>query len=483
MLSAVYLVPVEQDSDSARSLIDSALPSRAPDPLGAVAADMLSRGAAQVAVMPALADPPVPEDLQKTLGVPPELLEAVTSATRFAVVRAMWLPSWPPLHELVARACAGVLAAEVAAPLVDTSIPQVLSAERALATLQPPPVLLTLSQWVLVFISAGPRGLWLTTKGLSRFGLPELRVENVPPQLGEHWNVIMNGIAAKVFALWFQALRKKDSGASGSSVASGLHEGPGSSGASEASGSSKASGSPEASGPGDSGVAFVQIPDLIVVSEADVARAHNTAPKGGRYAQTLFRLAFDPASDPGEDSFLTVQPPDDFPGSAGEYFAQACTAIFGPAEQDVRYLPPTQAMDDAIAAARAALPAARSRFLAGDIPSRARLMVKHRIALPAAPDGGGPSSDGLHGGNGGNGGGTEYPWAYVNSWDDPATVLASAAADAELDPGIRAGRPIVIAADAIVDWAIWVDGEGVVEGGLTNRVAMAYSGRDDVASR
>ncbi|HTU73869.1 MAG TPA: hypothetical protein VMG38_10160 [Trebonia sp.] len=318
MLSAVYLVPTELDKDSARSLIDSALSPRLPDPLGTVVADMLSRGAAQVAVMPARPEPPVPRDLQDRIGVPPELVEAVTSATKFAVVTAMWLPSWPPLHELVARACASALAAEVAAPVVDTSIPQVLSAERAVLTLQPPPDLLTLSEWVLVFVSAGPQGLWLATKGLSRFGLPELRVDGVPPDLGEPWSVLMQGIAAKVFALWFQALRVKDSRAADSADS-------GDSGAAD-SGTADSG----AAGPGDPEAAVIEIPDMIVVSEADVARAHDMSPKGDRSCQALFRLAFDPVPDPGADRFLTVAPPDDFPGTVGEYFEQACAAIFGP---------------------------------------------------------------------------------------------------------------------------------------------------------
>jgi hypothetical protein len=46
------------------------------------------------------------------------------------------------------------------------------------------------------------------------------------------------------------------------------------------------------------------------------------------------------------------------------------------------------------------------------------------------------------------------------------------------DPGIRAGRPIVVDAGAIIDWAIWIDGQGIVEGGLTNVIAQ---GQDPAA--
>ena len=106
-----------------------------------------------------------------------------------------------------------------------------------------------------------------------------------------------------------------------------------------------------------------------------------------------------------------------------------------------------------MATARSQLPAVRQRFLSGEIPLRARLMVKHRIV---ATDGSQSS---------------EYPWAYVTAWDDPAKVLGNSAGDAVLDPRVRVGRPIVISAESVVDWAIWTDGEGVVEGGVTNVVA------------
>jgi hypothetical protein len=105
-------------------------------------------------------------------------------------------------------------------------------------------------------------------------------------------------------------------------------------------------------------------------------------------------------------------------------------------------------------AAREALPAVRARFLAGDLPPRAQLMIKHEISVP---------------------GQAEYPWAYVTSWADPARVLGNSAGDATLDPGIRAGRPIVVAAETIIDWAIWVDGKGIVEGGQTNVIAQGHA--------
>jgi hypothetical protein len=60
-------------------------------------------------------------------------------------------------------------------------------------------------------------------------------------------------------------------------------------------------------------------------------------------------------------------------------------------------------------------------------------------------------------------------WARVESWshDDEVTVRDIGR---ELSPGGRPGVPVPVAATGIVDWAIWVDGEGVTEGARTESI-------------
>jgi hypothetical protein len=186
-------------------------------------------------------------------------------------------------------------------PLVDTFIPKVMAPEPAIAALPDATSKLRLTDWVLVFGSAGHQGLWMTTKGLGRFGLPELQVSNVPPQYGEHWTSLLMGISARLLDSWLDALRVRD------------------------------------------GAAFAEIPRILDISEADVASAYNADPHGGGHVPV--RLAFDPAPDDTTDSFLTIQPPDDYPASAGEYLAYACKEVFGDPLQQVRYLSPTETME------------------------------------------------------------------------------------------------------------------------------------------
>jgi hypothetical protein len=83
------------------------------------------------------------------------------------------------------------------------------------------------------------------------------------------------------------------------------------------------------------------------------------------------------------------------------------------------------------------------------MPAGASLIVKHRLAADHR---------------------SEFVWSVVTGWADPDTVQAMAMNDAELDATVRIGRPLRIAAAAIVDWGFWRDGEGVIEGGWTNRV-------------
>jgi hypothetical protein len=411
LMSAVYLVPLALSAQAAKDRATAGLSARVPSPVGVAAQLMLDAGAVTVHAMSSSLLPPVPGPLQEYLGVAGELIRTVAEASDFVVIRASCPPGWPPMHEWAGRACATVLASQAGVPLVDTGTPKVLAADAALRTLPgTEDARFRLADWMLVFQSAGIGGLRMTTKGLGRFALPELQVRNVPPQLGQAWTRVLTGLASSLLGTWLNALRDRAE------------------------------------------PAFAQLPAVLEVGEADIARAYDAPVTEGPAVPV--RLTFDPSPQDSADSFLSVQPPDDYPASAGEFLAGVCAALFGQHELEIRYLAPTDEMAQAMRAARNGLPAVRARFLAGDLPPRAQLMIKHEISVP---------------------GQAEYPWAYVTSWADPARVLGNSAGDATLEPGIRAGRPIVVAAETIIDWAIWVDGKGIVEGGQTNVIAQGQA--------
>jgi hypothetical protein len=417
VLAAVYLVPASMPAEAATGQARAAITRHVAEPLRGIVEGMLDRPILTMRLRPASALPAVPARLQEYLGAEPAHIKAVSEAAALIAVRAVSFPGSPPMHELAARAAAAALATELDLPVVDTRVPQILAPGAALAALPGTDRRLPLSLWLQVFLAAQTSGLRITTKGLGRFGLPELQLHNVPPQLGRPCTMALTGLASRLLGLWWAALR------------------------------------------GDSRPAFVELPATVEITGADVARAYHTETGGG--GQATVRLAIDPALDDRSDSFLTVLPPPGYTASAGEHLSAMCEALFGTDPPELRWVAPaTEAMDRAMSTARQTMPGARTRFVDGELPPGAQLMVKHRVTQKVPGD---------HG--------EEFVWAYVTSWREPGKVLGNSADDAVRDPQIRAGRPVVIDAATIVDWAVWIDGPGIVEGGWTNEVALHEAGQ------
>jgi hypothetical protein len=348
--------------------------------------------------------PPLPIEHLRIFGAPPERLRAVLSATHLVVCQAVFGAGWPPAHEWHARAVAAGIAADTGGTLVDLFTPQVLDPDAALASLPGPDGRTALSRWVVVPQSAGDRGLWMTTRGLGRFGLPELQVNDVPPTLARAWTSALTGIARALVVRWAQAVERAN------------------------------------------GEAFVRIAKELTVTAGDAVRAYGDIPGPEAEARsTLIQLRL----DLDEDSILTVVPPDEFSYSAGEFLAGVVGDLFGAQSTTVQYAPDDARMQAAVATAREALPEARRRFQAGEFGPERHLIVKHRLTRGDA---------------------TELIWSTVTTWPDPRRLHGVSMSDAEIDPGMRTGRPTMVREPEIVDWGVWVDGEGIVEGGWTNRV-------------
>ena len=284
VLSAVYLVPCSLSVQAVRAETAGAIRAHVADPLGAVAQKMLGAGAVAVTSVPASVLPAGLTALQRHLGAGEDLERGVADAARFRAFTVSWPPGWPPVHEAVARACAAALAVRRKAPLVDCFVPLVLDPVSAIASLPGADYKIRLADWVLTPGSSAGRGLRLTTKGLGRFGLPEIQVQNVPPHLGRPWARLMLGLASRLLDLWTAVLHDRR------------------------------------------GTAFAEIPSEVEVSEADVAEAYGESVAGE--GRTVLGLLFDPATDDSADSFLTVQPPGGFPGSSSEFMPDSCEALF-----------------------------------------------------------------------------------------------------------------------------------------------------------
>jgi hypothetical protein len=403
LVEATYVVVTARPPADVQAAARDAA-QRLPESLRAGALRMLAGPLLSVTMSTVGDAPPLPVSFLGVFGASAAQLRDLDTATHVVVCQAVFRPGWPPAHEWYARGVAAGLAELTGGTLIDMFTPQILEPAAAVRSLPDPDGRVVLVRWVLVPQSAGDRGLWMTTKGIGRFGLPELQVLDVPPALAGAWTRVMSGTASALVRAWTRALQGEPS--------------------------------------------FVALPSRIVVGTADVARAHGHEP--GPDHQAELRLRLDPPDRFGGQAFLTVVPPDTFLRSAGEFLTSVSAALFGDPGSAVRRAPRDARMDAAIAAARAALPQARARFLDQTITGPGQLIVKHGLTGHATQ--------------------REYVWSTVTGWPDPGRIHAVSMSDAETDPTVRAGRPTSVDAATVVDWGIWVDGRGIIEGGWTNQL-------------
>lgn len=121
---------------------------------------------------------------------------AERSASHLAVT-ATAPPGWPPVHLWAAAQGAGLLAELTGGVPLDASAPRVLP-----RGWRPEPVgspeQLTVSDWVCVRATAGPRDHLLSSHGLERFGLPEAACAGVGRHHLRGCARLLNGLAARL---------------------------------------------------------------------------------------------------------------------------------------------------------------------------------------------------------------------------------------------------------------------------------------------
>lgn len=415
-LHATYLVPAARTAEPAAELLVRALAGPGPEEGPGASSirltrDLLDRGLVQVEWAGSPSELLPPFELLSLFGASDDELRILGDSPDALLVNAigLLLPGYP-LHEIAARTAANRLAAALGSDLVlDVFTPRLVPAASLLAD-PDDAVPLSTADLVLVPQSAGERGNWITTKGLGRFGLPELQVLDVPPPVGGVWTSIVTGIAGTLLDRFTEAVDR------------GTVD--------------------------DTQPAIVEIDDRLELTTEAMAAAYGAEVDDADRSSTVVQFTYDPSSDPDADDFLTVRAPDDFGRSAGEYHLSVVHDLFGTDEGEIRYTDgDDEGMQAAMATARSCLDVARARFLDREFEHRRLLIVKYRLEVDDQ---------------------VEFPWLFVTDWSDPERLVGSSAVDAEHDPTIRTGRPVSTTLDQVADWGVWVDGEGVIEGGWTN---------------
>lgn len=199
VLPALYLVPAEVAHEDAERMAEAAIARHVAEPLRTLALSALGTKVLAVAVRP-LSDFSIRGPGASRDG---EALDVVAFASRST--------AWPgPVHEWVTRAAAASVAADLGLPVLDCFASTLLDPDDALTTLPGAPDLagvpggFRLADWVV----AQRIGACLTTCGMRRFGLPELTVDEVPPDLHAAWTMMLMAAGAKVLEHLRCALRR-----------------------------------------------------------------------------------------------------------------------------------------------------------------------------------------------------------------------------------------------------------------------------------
>lgn len=205
-LYGTYAVALAEPLADPAALVRDHVTRHTAPPLRDLVLGMLGSPMLTLDQRPAADFPPLPADLLAAYGAAEPDLEAISAAPFVIAVRAAYRPGRPPAHEWASRTVAGALGTATDAPVIDVFTPQVLTPAHLLRSLPGRGGAFRLTDWMLLPHTSAADGFFVTTKGLARFGLPELQTENVPPDLVEPWGRLLNGLARRLLDLWLDEL-------------------------------------------------------------------------------------------------------------------------------------------------------------------------------------------------------------------------------------------------------------------------------------
>jgi hypothetical protein len=284
----MYLVPAAMSGPAAERAARAAVAVRIAEPLRSLTMRLLDASVLMTA--PRLTSDmasiwplrPAPGDM------PAAQAREARDASELVGFAALIEPSPGPVHEWITRAAAAALAAELGLPVVDAYLRRACTACAALGSLPGAPELagigggFRLADWLLVQYDKQ----CLMTRGLGRFGLPELRIDQVPSDLRSAWVLGLTGLGHRLLELLRRELRRGSS--SGGETA------------------------------------FVQVPAELTISRTDIGLAYGR--DLGDDPILPVRLSLDPALTDCQDSYLTLEAPQ---GPAADHRRALATALLG----------------------------------------------------------------------------------------------------------------------------------------------------------
>jgi uncharacterized protein YegJ (DUF2314 family) len=335
LVPATYIVPVETLPTDPKSAVAEAIKRHVTGFVSELTLDLLK--SEQMLIVDSGEKekfPALPPEILAAMGASEDQLSALTKSKYVIVVRSLNTIGWPPYHEFGGRAAAAAIAIELNSNVVDVVQPAILSADHALSSLPNETGNIHFPDWFRVVMSSEKGGLWITTKGLCRFGLPDLQALEVPPQLDNAMTSVMTGIGWNISQRFIAHASKNRT------------------------------------------ATHFDLPAVLDISEADIAEAYGS--ESSESESVKIQLRFDAMDD--DYGFLTLVKPSDEKESFGEYMVKICGSLCGATRRRVFYTQASDEMEAAMAKARAEIPDIRSRFLAGEFQLGAQLIVKFEVS-------------------------------------------------------------------------------------------------------
>jgi uncharacterized protein YegJ (DUF2314 family) len=272
------------------------------------------------------------------------------------------------------------------------------------------------SQHIIVPFSLGHKaGLgWMTTRGMSKFGFPDLELRDVSPNL-DRLSILMNSVAQLL-------------------IEAGMRK------------------TVETGGKADQ----LDVPGEVAIEPELVAKAQGretTADSPQPAAAIRVGLQFDPKGRSPDPLMIRLVPPEG-ERDTGVWLNKVAGVLLGSTSNPRMVKTASERMQEAHTRAIAEMPYAKKRFADGLRPGEL-LFVKHGFETQS--------------------GSQEYLWLVVTQWPGQH-VVGQLANDPHDVPGLKIGQTVTVAEADLFDWMIQLPGDQS-EGGYTSQVVIEESRR------
>lgn len=412
---AVYFRSQRPDPPTVAQLlpvVTAWLERHAQNPLRQAIREFIDRGLLQIQVGGRDLIPAPPPELLR-VWQPGELEERrYAQATHMITIIGQDLLGPPRFGFWAAAAAARALAEASGGVILDPDFPRLLKLDTLTEDL-PADGRIQVTDHIMVPRSVDQRGLmWMTTKGVAKFGLPELEIRDAPPNLAEALGYVINATAQHLAQqLWRLHAEREE-------PPKELPVGP-----------------------------------EIRISLEDVSAAYGgddfTGPPEGTQGWAMLRLEHHPGRGRSDD-FVRLVAPLGVREKHSVWLNGVLADLLGLGESTLRNVKTdSEAMEAAHLQAVSELPVIKQRFQGGLLPGET-LIVKYGFPTQAEHN--------------------EYMWLAVNTWrgDRLQTQLMN---NPQIRKDLRAGQPVEIREADIFDWALMLPNDEM-EGGYTNRVVM-----------